>query len=148
MGKILSIGPILCASKDLVWYLSMTEINVLCARTMQLFNLKRLLCELQCGLPHSLSVTHYSMWLLVSWAHCCSLVKSSLADSDHLQDWLKKLTLLIPEVCKGEVIALLISACCGRRLTSVPSDHSFQNMLFPAKSKQGLTQFLAILFKK
>uniref|UniRef100_A0A8C3UPZ5 Ubiquitin specific peptidase 34 n=1 Tax=Catharus ustulatus TaxID=91951 RepID=A0A8C3UPZ5_CATUS len=42
-------------------------------------------------------VTHYSMWLLVSWAHCCSLVKSSLADSDHLQDWLKKLTLLIPE---------------------------------------------------
>jgi len=37
------------------------------------------------------------MWLLVSWAHCCSLVKSSLADSDHLQDWLKKLTLLIPE---------------------------------------------------
>lgn len=43
-------------------------------------------------------VSHYSMWLLVSWAHCCSLVKSSLADSDHLQDWLKKLTLLIPEV--------------------------------------------------
>ncbi|XP_018120315.1 ubiquitin carboxyl-terminal hydrolase 34 isoform X2 [Xenopus laevis] len=42
-------------------------------------------------------VTHYSMWLLVSWAHCCSLVKSSLADSDNLQDWLKKLTLLIPE---------------------------------------------------
>ncbi|NWQ77721.1 UBP34 hydrolase, partial [Columbina picui] len=42
-------------------------------------------------------VTHYSMWLLVSWAHCCSLAKSSLADSDHLQDWLKKLTLLIPE---------------------------------------------------
>ncbi|MEJ1274326.1 ubiquitin specific peptidase 34 [Cricetulus griseus] len=42
-------------------------------------------------------VSHYSMWLLVSWAHCCSLVKSSLADSDHLQDWLKKLTLLIPE---------------------------------------------------
>ena len=44
------------------------------------------------------AVTHYSMWLLVSWAHCCSTVKSSLADSDHLQDWLKKLTLLIPEV--------------------------------------------------
>lgn len=42
-------------------------------------------------------VSHYSMWLLVSWAHCCSLVKSSLADSDHLQDWLRKLTLLIPE---------------------------------------------------
>ncbi|XP_069090498.1 ubiquitin carboxyl-terminal hydrolase 34 isoform X1 [Pleurodeles waltl] len=42
-------------------------------------------------------VTHYSMWLLVSWAHCCSLVKSSLADSDYFQDWLKKLTLLIPE---------------------------------------------------
>ncbi|XP_036605909.1 ubiquitin carboxyl-terminal hydrolase 34-like [Trichosurus vulpecula] len=42
-------------------------------------------------------VTHYSMWLLVSWAHCCSLVKSSLADSEHLQDWLRKLTLLIPE---------------------------------------------------
>ncbi|KTG46700.1 hypothetical protein cypCar_00027517, partial [Cyprinus carpio] len=43
-------------------------------------------------------VTHYSMWLLVSWAHCCSLVKSSLADSEDLHDWLKKLTLLIPEV--------------------------------------------------
>ncbi|XP_028827085.1 ubiquitin carboxyl-terminal hydrolase 34 isoform X3 [Denticeps clupeoides] len=42
-------------------------------------------------------VTHYSMWLLVSWAHCCSTVKSSLADSEHLQDWLKKLTLLVPE---------------------------------------------------
>lgn len=45
-----------------------------------------------------LLVTHYSMWLLVSWAHCCSLVKSNLADSDNLHDWLKKLTLLIPEV--------------------------------------------------
>ena len=33
----------------------------------------------------------------MSWAHCCSSVKSSLADSDYLQDWLKKLTLLIPE---------------------------------------------------
>lgn len=43
-------------------------------------------------------VTHYSMWLLVSWAHCSSTVKSSLADSEHLHDWLKKLTLLIPEV--------------------------------------------------
>lgn len=43
-------------------------------------------------------VTHYSMWLLVSWAHCSSTVKSSLADSDHLHDWLKKLTLLVPEV--------------------------------------------------
>ncbi|XP_041108946.1 ubiquitin carboxyl-terminal hydrolase 34 isoform X1 [Polyodon spathula] len=42
-------------------------------------------------------VTHYSMWLLVSWAHCCSVVKSSLADSEHLHDWLKKLTLLVPE---------------------------------------------------
>uniref|UniRef100_W5NGU5 Ubiquitin carboxyl-terminal hydrolase 34 n=1 Tax=Lepisosteus oculatus TaxID=7918 RepID=W5NGU5_LEPOC len=42
-------------------------------------------------------VTHYSMWLLVSWAHCCSAVKSSLADSEHLHDWLKKLTLLVPE---------------------------------------------------
>uniref|UniRef100_A0A8C7W9I2 Ubiquitin carboxyl-terminal hydrolase 34 n=1 Tax=Oncorhynchus mykiss TaxID=8022 RepID=A0A8C7W9I2_ONCMY len=42
-------------------------------------------------------VTHYSMWLLVSWAHCCSTVKSGLADSDHLHDWLKKLTLLVPE---------------------------------------------------
>ncbi|XP_011610930.2 ubiquitin carboxyl-terminal hydrolase 34 isoform X2 [Takifugu rubripes] len=42
-------------------------------------------------------VTHYSMWLLVSWAHCSSAVKSSLADSDHLHDWLKKLTLLVPE---------------------------------------------------
>ncbi|XP_055079983.1 ubiquitin carboxyl-terminal hydrolase 34 isoform X2 [Periophthalmus magnuspinnatus] len=42
-------------------------------------------------------VTHYSMWLLVSWAHCSSSVKSSLADSEHLHDWLKKLTLLIPE---------------------------------------------------
>ncbi|MEQ2213180.1 Ubiquitin carboxyl-terminal hydrolase 34, partial [Xenoophorus captivus] len=42
-------------------------------------------------------VTHYSMWLLVSWAHCSSTVKSSLADSDHLHDWLKKLTLLVPE---------------------------------------------------
>lgn len=42
-------------------------------------------------------VTHYSMWLLVSWAHCSSTVKSSLADSEHLHDWLKKLTLLIPE---------------------------------------------------
>lgn len=38
------------------------------------------------------------MWLLVSWAHCSSTVKSSLADSEHLHDWLKKLTLLIPEV--------------------------------------------------
>lgn len=38
------------------------------------------------------------MWLLVSWAHCSSTVKSSLADSDHLHDWLKKLTLLVPEV--------------------------------------------------
>lgn len=44
------------------------------------------------------AVTHYSMWLLVSWAHCSSAVKSSLADSDHLHDWLKKLTLLVPEV--------------------------------------------------
>lgn len=43
-------------------------------------------------------MTHYSMWLLVSWAHCSSTVKSSLADSDHLHDWLKKLTLLVPEV--------------------------------------------------
>nr|XP_023680681.1 ubiquitin carboxyl-terminal hydrolase 34 isoform X2 [Paramormyrops kingsleyae] len=42
-------------------------------------------------------VTHYSMWLLVSWAHCSSLVKSSLADSEHLHDWLKKLTLMVPE---------------------------------------------------
>ncbi|CAL8351436.1 unnamed protein product, partial [Boreogadus saida] len=42
-------------------------------------------------------VTHYSMWLMVSWAHCCSLVKSSLADSEHLHDWLRKLTLLVPE---------------------------------------------------
>ncbi|XP_028316758.1 ubiquitin carboxyl-terminal hydrolase 34 isoform X2 [Gouania willdenowi] len=42
-------------------------------------------------------VTHYSMWLLVSWAHCSSAVKSSLADSDQLHDWLKKLTLLVPE---------------------------------------------------
>lgn len=38
------------------------------------------------------------MWLLVSWAHCSSTVKSSLADSEHLHDWLKKLTLLVPEV--------------------------------------------------
>lgn len=38
------------------------------------------------------------MWLLVSWAHCSSAVKSSLADSDHLHEWLKKLTLLVPEV--------------------------------------------------
>lgn len=44
------------------------------------------------------AVTHYSMWLLVSWAHCSSAVKSSLADSDHLHDWLRKLTLLVPEV--------------------------------------------------
>lgn len=44
------------------------------------------------------AVTHYSMWLLVSWAHCSSAVKSSLADSEHLQDWLRKLTLLVPEV--------------------------------------------------
>lgn len=43
------------------------------------------------------------MWLLVSWAHCSSLVKSSLADSEHLHDWLKKLTLLIPEVRHGYV---------------------------------------------
>ncbi|XP_070409718.1 ubiquitin carboxyl-terminal hydrolase 34 isoform X3 [Nothobranchius furzeri] len=42
-------------------------------------------------------VTHYSMWLLVSWAHCSSMVKSSLADSEHLHNWLKKLTLLVPE---------------------------------------------------
>ncbi|XP_062912032.1 ubiquitin carboxyl-terminal hydrolase 34 isoform X4 [Mobula hypostoma] len=42
-------------------------------------------------------VTHYATWLLVSWAHCCSLVKSSMADSEHLHDWLKKLTLLVPE---------------------------------------------------
>lgn len=47
-------------------------------------------------------VTHYSMWLLVSWAHCSSTVKSSLADSDHLHDWLKKLTLLVPEVSPSE----------------------------------------------
>jgi len=40
------------------------------------------------------------MWLLVSWAHCSSTVKSSLADSDHLHDWLKKLTLLVPEVSR------------------------------------------------
>lgn len=45
-------------------------------------------------------VTHYSMWLLVSWAHCSSTVKSSLADSDRLHDWLKKLTLLVPEVSR------------------------------------------------
>lgn len=43
-------------------------------------------------------MTHYSMWLLVSWAHCSSSVKSSLADSDRLHDWLRKLTLLVPEV--------------------------------------------------
>ncbi|XP_051939696.1 ubiquitin carboxyl-terminal hydrolase 34 isoform X4 [Hippocampus zosterae] len=42
-------------------------------------------------------VTHYSMWLLVSWAHCSSSVKSSLADSERLHDWLRKLTLLVPE---------------------------------------------------
>lgn len=48
-----------------------------------------------------LKVTHYSMWLLVSWAHCSSTVKSSLADSDHLHDWLKKLTLLVPEVSRS-----------------------------------------------
>ncbi|XP_061685121.1 ubiquitin carboxyl-terminal hydrolase 34 isoform X2 [Syngnathoides biaculeatus] len=42
-------------------------------------------------------VTHYSMWLLVSWAHCSSSVKSSLADSERLYDWLRKLTLLVPE---------------------------------------------------
>lgn len=47
-------------------------------------------------------VTHYSMWLLVSWAHCSSTVKSSLADSEHLHDWLKKLTLLIPEVSPSQ----------------------------------------------
>lgn len=41
------------------------------------------------------------MWLLVSWAHCSSTVKSSLADSDHLHDWLKKLTLLVPEVSRS-----------------------------------------------
>lgn len=44
------------------------------------------------------TVTHYSLWLLVSWAHSSSSVKSSLADSENLQDWLKKLTLLVPEV--------------------------------------------------
>lgn len=42
------------------------------------------------------------MWLLVSWAHCSSTVKSSLADSEHLHDWLKKLTLLIPEVSPSQ----------------------------------------------
>ncbi|XP_039594276.1 ubiquitin carboxyl-terminal hydrolase 34 [Polypterus senegalus] len=42
-------------------------------------------------------VTHYSMWLLVSWSHCSSVVKSSLADNEHLHDWLKKLALLVPE---------------------------------------------------
>lgn len=42
------------------------------------------------------------MWLLVSWAHCSSTVKSSLADSDHLHDWLKKLTLLVPEVSQSK----------------------------------------------
>nr|XP_033794971.1 ubiquitin carboxyl-terminal hydrolase 34 isoform X3 [Geotrypetes seraphini] len=52
-------------------------------------------------------VTHYSMWLLVSWAHCCSRVKSSLLDSDNLQDWLKKLTLLIPET------AVRLESCNG-----------------------------------
>lgn len=50
-----------------------------------------------------LKVTHYSMWLLVSWAHCSSTVKSSLADSDHLHDWLKKLTLLVPEVSQSKL---------------------------------------------
>lgn len=48
--------------------------------------------------PVCVAVTHYSMWLLVSWAHCSSAVKSSLADSERLQDWLRKLTLLVPEV--------------------------------------------------
>lgn len=52
-------------------------------------------------------VTHYSMWLLVSWAHCSSTVKSSLADSDHLHDWLKKLTLLVPEVSRSEPLQVL-----------------------------------------
>ncbi|NIG59088.1 ubiquitin carboxyl-terminal hydrolase 34-like isoform X2 [Pontoporia blainvillei] len=56
-------------------------------------------------------VSHYSMWLLVSWAHCCSLVKSSLADSDHLQDWLKKLTLLIPEIDDYEEEPMLKPGC-------------------------------------
>lgn len=42
------------------------------------------------------------MWLLVSWAHCSSTVKSSLADSEHLHDWLKKLTLLVPEVSRSK----------------------------------------------
>lgn len=44
------------------------------------------------------------MWLLVSWAHCCSTVKSGLADSDHLHDWLRKLTLLVPEVRSGGIM--------------------------------------------
>lgn len=56
------------------------------------------LLTLVCLFLLSIPVTHYSMWLLVSWAHCSSTVKSSLADSEHLHDWLKKLTLLIPEV--------------------------------------------------
>lgn len=56
------------------------------------------LLTLVCLCLFSTPVTHYSMWLLVSWAHCSSTVKSSLADSEHLHDWLKKLTLLIPEV--------------------------------------------------
>jgi ubiquitin carboxyl-terminal hydrolase 34 len=56
------------------------------------------------------------MWLLVSWAHCCSTVKSSLADSDHLHDWLKKLTLLVPEVRSGGEMMnncyLVLSSSC------------------------------------
>lgn len=68
-----------------------------------LFVLKNIvLSSFTCLMCYSyVPVTHYSMWLLVSWAHCCSTVKSSLADSDHLHDWLKKLTLLVPEVRSG-----------------------------------------------
>uniref|UniRef100_A0A8C9UXP2 Ubiquitin carboxyl-terminal hydrolase 34 n=1 Tax=Scleropages formosus TaxID=113540 RepID=A0A8C9UXP2_SCLFO len=82
-------------------FLSLVQGNNLIQRLINVAytyeNLAPRVLKAQCDHRSRHEVMHYSMWLLVSWAHCCSLVKSSLADSEHLHDWLKKLALLVPE---------------------------------------------------
>lgn len=42
--EILSWGSGLCVNKDLVLYVKIIKVNVVCARTMQPFNLESLFC--------------------------------------------------------------------------------------------------------
>lgn len=44
IGDILSWSSGLCANKDLVLYIKIIKVNVVCARTMQPFNLETLFC--------------------------------------------------------------------------------------------------------